>query len=136
MDSMRSQCIKVWSYDYIFMSHHHDHQLRDIHGAAVKVAMPVSGSKAPDYIFENLSVQSSSLPPAGSKPSPGEGPPRESHHAARSSSSGSLLAWHGTSFERLHSIISTGLQPASGTRLQRNGANHGEGIYLRYGEGI
>ena len=91
----------------------------------MRVAVPVSGSKAPDYVFENLSVQSSSLPSTG----PGGGP-RESHRATHSS--GSLLAWHGTSFERLHSIISTGLQPASGTRLQRNGANHGEGIYLRW----
>ncbi|GAX78520.1 hypothetical protein CEUSTIGMA_g5960.t1 [Chlamydomonas eustigma] len=48
----------------------------------------------------------------------------------------SLLAFHGTSFERLHSILNTGLQPASGTRLQRNGAVHGQGIYMSTDYGV
>ena len=90
-------------------------QLRILHGPGIKIGVPASGAKAPDYVFENLG-----LPPL----------PSSSYDALQptpSSSSSSTLAWHGTSFERLHSITSTGLQPASGTRLQRNGANHGGG---------
>ena len=101
-------------------------QLRDLHGAGVKVALPTIGPKAPDYVFENMGENlglSAHPPPFGNGK-------QELPHSARPSNR-SLLAWHGTSFERLHSIISAGLQPASGTRLQRNGANHGEGIYLR-----
>lgn len=40
------------------------------------------------------------------------------------------IAYHGTHLENLHSIIHTGLQSMSGTRLQRTGANFGAGIYL------
>lgn len=42
----------------------------------------------------------------------------------------SITAFHGTSFENLHSIIRTGLLPASGTKLERTGAVYGNGIYL------
>ncbi|GLC47231.1 hypothetical protein PLESTB_001308000 [Pleodorina starrii] len=42
----------------------------------------------------------------------------------------SCIAYHGTHLENLHSIIHTGLQSMSGTRLQRTGANYGAGIYL------
>ena len=41
-----------------------------------------------------------------------------------------VIAFHGTSFENLHSIIRSGLVPASGTKLQRNGKTYGDGIYL------
>ncbi|KAG2454270.1 hypothetical protein HYH02_001302 [Chlamydomonas schloesseri] len=40
------------------------------------------------------------------------------------------VAYHGTHLENLHSILHTGLQSGSGTRLQRTGANFGSGIYL------
>ncbi|GFR47774.1 hypothetical protein Agub_g9542 [Astrephomene gubernaculifera] len=40
------------------------------------------------------------------------------------------VAYHGTHLENLHSILHTGLQNLSGTRLQRTGANFGAGIYL------
>ncbi|KAG2426743.1 hypothetical protein HXX76_012800 [Chlamydomonas incerta] len=40
------------------------------------------------------------------------------------------VAYHGTHLENLHSILHTGLQSGSGTRLQRTGANWGAGIYL------
>ncbi|KAG2489460.1 hypothetical protein HYH03_012096 [Edaphochlamys debaryana] len=40
------------------------------------------------------------------------------------------VAYHGTHLENLHSIIHTGLQSGSGTRLQRTGANFGSGVYL------
>ncbi|PNH06576.1 Poly [ADP-ribose] polymerase 6 [Tetrabaena socialis] len=42
----------------------------------------------------------------------------------------SCIAYHGTHLENLHSIVHTGLQNLSGTRLQRTGANFGAGIYL------
>lgn len=42
----------------------------------------------------------------------------------------SVLAFHGTHLENLHSILHCGLQNASGTKLQRNGAIFGGGIYL------
>ncbi|EFJ41185.1 hypothetical protein VOLCADRAFT_107792 [Volvox carteri f. nagariensis] len=45
-------------------------------------------------------------------------------------SGGGVIAYHGTHLENLHSIIHTGLQSMSGTRLQRTGANFGAGIYL------
>jgi Poly(ADP-ribose) polymerase catalytic domain len=41
-----------------------------------------------------------------------------------------ITGFHGTSFENLHSIIRSGLVPASGTKLERNGKTFGEGIYL------
>jgi len=43
-----------------------------------------------------------------------------------------VTAFHGTSFECLHSILRSGLIPASSsnTRLERNGKAFGEGIYL------
>lgn len=44
--------------------------------------------------------------------------------------SSTVIAFHGTSFENLHSIIRSGLVPASGTKLERNGKTYGEGIYL------
>ena len=98
-------------------------QLRGRHGASVKVPVPAAGThpQAPDLIFENKA-----LPPL----------PAASASSEMPLFSRSVLAWHGTSFERLHSIISTGLQPASGTRLQRNGANHGGGIYLSTDYGV
>lgn len=40
------------------------------------------------------------------------------------------MAWHGTSFENLWSILHHGLLNMSGTRMQRVGAAFGEGIYL------
>eukprot|EP01018_Ginkgo_biloba_P036000 Gb_24116 [translate_table: standard] len=44
--------------------------------------------------------------------------------------SGSIIAFHGTSAENLHSIMRCGLLNLSNTTLQRNGAIFGEGIYL------
>lgn len=41
-----------------------------------------------------------------------------------------VVAYHGTRCENLHSIIHTGLQNLSGTKLQRTGAIFGNGIYL------
>jgi hypothetical protein len=41
------------------------------------------------------------------------------------------VAYHGTTMEALHSILNVGLVGLSGTRLQRNGAMLGDGIYLR-----
>ncbi|KXZ46253.1 hypothetical protein GPECTOR_45g123 [Gonium pectorale] len=41
-----------------------------------------------------------------------------------------VIAYHGTHLENLHSIVHTGLQNLSGTRLQRTGAIFGDGIYL------
>jgi hypothetical protein len=41
-----------------------------------------------------------------------------------------ITGFHGTSFENLHSIIRSGLVPASGTKLERNGKTFGEGVYL------
>jgi hypothetical protein len=43
---------------------------------------------------------------------------------------GSLHLWHGSHGQRWHSIFRTGLKNATGTKLQVNGAAHGEGIYL------
>ncbi len=41
-----------------------------------------------------------------------------------------VLAFHGTSFENLYSILQNGLLNLTGTLLQRTGANYGDGIYL------
>ncbi|KAI7845021.1 hypothetical protein COHA_001387 [Chlorella ohadii] len=41
-----------------------------------------------------------------------------------------VLAFHGTSFENLHSILHHGLLNASGTRLERTGSAFGKGIYF------
>ena len=41
-----------------------------------------------------------------------------------------LLAFHGTSFENMHSILHNGLLNLSGTRLERTGSAFGQGIYL------
>jgi len=41
-----------------------------------------------------------------------------------------ILAFHGTSAENLHSILRCGLLNMSNTQLQRNGAMFGEGVYL------
>eukprot|EP00775_Hariotina_reticulata_P010291 gene10291-10450_t len=40
------------------------------------------------------------------------------------------MAYHGTNFANLHSILHNGLLAASGTRLQTSGAAFGSGIYL------
>ncbi|KAG6547960.1 hypothetical protein Mapa_010781 [Marchantia paleacea] len=43
---------------------------------------------------------------------------------------GSIMAFHGTTTENLHSILRCGLLNMSKTPLQRNGAMYGEGVYL------
>ena len=43
----------------------------------------------------------------------------------------SVVAYHGTSMENMHSITNAGLLNLSNTRLMRNAAAFGEGIYLR-----
>ncbi|KAL2632129.1 hypothetical protein R1flu_016815 [Riccia fluitans] len=43
---------------------------------------------------------------------------------------GSIMAFHGTTTENLHSILRCGLLNMSKTTLQRNGAMYGEGVYL------
>ncbi|BBN10927.1 poly [ADP-ribose] polymerase 16 [Marchantia polymorpha subsp. ruderalis] len=43
---------------------------------------------------------------------------------------GSIMAFHGTTAENLHSILRCGLLNMSKTPLQRNGAMFGEGVYL------
>ena len=99
-------------------------QIRKRHGPSTKISVPPPGThhQAPDFIFENRALCSPATALEGV--------------ASPELFRRSILAWHGTSFERLHSIISTGLQPASGTRLQRNGANHGGGIYLSTDYGV
>ena len=42
----------------------------------------------------------------------------------------SQILFHGTSLDRLHSIICQGLRVQSGTALQRHGAHSGPGIYM------
>jgi hypothetical protein len=41
-----------------------------------------------------------------------------------------LMAYHGTDFANVHSILHNGLLAASGTRLQTYGAVFGSGVYL------
>jgi poly[ADP-ribose] polymerase 16 len=41
-----------------------------------------------------------------------------------------VVAYHGTDFSAVHSILHQGLLTASGTRLQTTGAVFGQGIYL------
>eukprot|EP00798_Chlamydomonas_sp_ICE-L_P020605 gene20605-27404_t len=60
----------------------------------------------PDFIFKNMAEM----------PDTKQGTP--------------IIAYHGTSFERLHSIMNVGLLNMSGTKMQRTGANHGSGIYM------
>jgi poly [ADP-ribose] polymerase 6/8 len=43
---------------------------------------------------------------------------------------GSKFAFHGSRVENWYSIVRNGLKNASGTKLQLNGAAHGQGIYL------
>jgi len=43
---------------------------------------------------------------------------------------GSVFLWHGSSIDRWHSILRTGLKNGTGTPLQQNGAARGSGIYL------
>ncbi|KAF2640488.1 hypothetical protein P280DRAFT_549357 [Massarina eburnea CBS 473.64] len=47
-----------------------------------------------------------------------------------SSSTKTTVLFHGTSLDRLPSILAHGLKIYSGTHLQRTGAAHGKGIYL------
>ena len=97
-------------------------QLRALYGPDVKIGMPLIGAQAPDYVFENLATASPQQPLDDAA----AGLALRGGAVTAPAGGSSMLAWHGTSFERLHSIISTGLAPASGTRLQRNGAIHGE----------
>eukprot|EP01065_Artemidia_motanka_P027703 TRINITY_DN32894_c0_g1_i1.p1 TRINITY_DN32894_c0_g1~~TRINITY_DN32894_c0_g1_i1.p1 ORF type:complete len:992 (+),score=237.08 TRINITY_DN32894_c0_g1_i1:409-2976(+) len=48
----------------------------------------------------------------------------------RKSGGQTLYAFHGSPLHNWHCILRQGLRNASGTRLQRTGAVHGEGIYL------
>eukprot|EP00249_Psilotum_nudum_P009412 c21919_g1_i1 orf=44-751(-) len=50
--------------------------------------------------------------------------------AAAKSQFGSIIAFHGTAAENMHSIVRCGLLNLSNTNLQRNGAIFGGGIYL------
>jgi hypothetical protein len=43
---------------------------------------------------------------------------------------GSCYLWHGSSADRWHSILRTGLKNATGTALQQNGSARGPGIYM------
>ena len=97
-------------------------QLRALYGPDIKIGMPLIGAQAPDYVFENLATASPQQPLDDAA----AGLALRGGAVTAPAGGSSMLAWHGTSFERLHSIISTGLAPASGTRLQRNGAIHGE----------
>ncbi|GIM16796.1 hypothetical protein Vretimale_19388, partial [Volvox reticuliferus] len=81
-------------------------QLRERGGDLAWLQQALAGQKAPSYI---LQVQNTS---------------------AQAPFTSSAIAYHGTRMENLHSIIHTGLRSMSGTRLQRNGANFGPGIYL------
>eukprot|EP00955_Chlamydomonas_euryale_P089824 364496-Chlamydomonas_euryale.AAC.8 len=79
------------------------------HTALLPVSTPPEAT--PTYIFECTSTTSAS-------------PSRTS------TSRPPVLAFHGTAFDRVHSILCTGLQPASNTRLMRNAAIFGDGVYL------
>lgn len=52
------------------------------------------------------------------------------HSWQQQQSSRHIIAFHGTDFANLHSILQQGLLAASGTRLQVNGALFGQGLYL------
>lgn len=51
-------------------------------------------------------------------------------HQKNSQGKQAVLAFHGTDFSAMHSILQQGLLAASGTRLQTTGAVFGQGIYL------
>lgn len=55
---------------------------------------------------------------------------------ANSWNAGAVTAFHGTSFENLHSIAKHGLLNLSGTNMQRNGAIFGRGVYLSTDLGV
>jgi len=56
--------------------------------------------------------------------------------AERIKTYGSLTGYHGSTTENFHGILRYGLKNWSGTRLMRNGALYGEGIYLASTLGI
>jgi poly [ADP-ribose] polymerase 6/8 len=57
-------------------------------------------------------------------------PAKEAAFAEARRKFGSTFAFHGSSMENWHSILSVGLMNASGTKHQVNGAMYGDGIYL------
>ena len=57
-------------------------------------------------------------------------PAVETAFRSRMGSESTLALFHGTSLDRLHAILGQGLQVFSGTGLERNGACHGNSIYL------
>ena len=57
-------------------------------------------------------------------------PAKEAAFAEARRKFGSTFAFHGSSMENWHSILSVGLMNASGTEHQVNGAAYGDGIYL------
>ncbi|GIL63880.1 hypothetical protein Vafri_17892 [Volvox africanus] len=81
-------------------------QLRERGGDLAWLHQALTGQKAPSYILQAMNTN------------------------AQAPFARSVIAYHGTRMENLHSIIHTGLRSMSGTRLQRNGANFGSGIYL------
>lgn len=84
----------------------------------------LSSSETPNLVFKLLSGAHSNIPPRDDGLSAGTSQQRNDMHA------NVLLAFHGTRFENIHSILRTGLLSMSGTRLERSGAIFGEGIYL------
>ena len=57
-------------------------------------------------------------------------PERQARFDALAREHGSKFVWHGSRKENWHAILRNGLRNASGTKLQLNGAAHGQGIYL------
>jgi hypothetical protein len=57
-------------------------------------------------------------------------PELESNFAARVGRGTTRVMFHGTTLDRLHSILSQGLKDLSGTTLQRHGHSYGKGVYV------
>jgi poly[ADP-ribose] polymerase 16 len=57
-------------------------------------------------------------------------PAKKLQQQSQSTKGKMVVAYHGTDFSAVHSILHQGLLTASGTRLQTTGAVFGQGIYL------
>lgn len=79
-----------------------------------------SHAQAPSFVLRAVPAPGDGSAVAEAGPGPGSG----------SGFSNGIVAYHGTHLENLHSILHTGLQNLSGTKLQRTGAILGSGIYL------
>jgi hypothetical protein len=57
-------------------------------------------------------------------------PDLETRFATKVGRGSTCVMFHGTTLDRLHSILSQGLKDLSGTTLQRHGHSYGKGIYV------